>query len=94
MAALTNAAVSEALTHLPGWALHHGTLVREWTMNEFQQAISFVNQVAEVAEAAGHHPDIDIRYTQVRLILISHDVGSLTRRDFDLARALSLAFPA
>jgi len=41
--------------------------------------------VGERAEAAGHHPDIDIRYNKVRLGLVSHDSGGLTTKDFDLA---------
>jgi 4a-hydroxytetrahydrobiopterin dehydratase len=45
----------------------------------------FVNQVADLAEAAAHHPDIDIRYNKVRLGLVSHDAGGLTAKDFDLA---------
>jgi len=45
----------------------------------------FVNMVAELAEASGHHPDIDIRYSQVRLALVTHDAGGLTSKDFDLA---------
>jgi 4a-hydroxytetrahydrobiopterin dehydratase len=44
-----------------------------------------VNRVGELAEQAGHHPDIDIRYNRVRLALISHDAGGLTEKDFDLA---------
>jgi 4a-hydroxytetrahydrobiopterin dehydratase len=49
----------------------------------------FVNCVAELAEAAGHHPDIDIRYNQVRLGLISHDAGGITQRDSKMAVRLS-----
>jgi 4a-hydroxytetrahydrobiopterin dehydratase len=45
----------------------------------------FVNKVAVLAEAANHHPDIDIRYNQVRLGLISHDSGGITKRDASLA---------
>jgi 4a-hydroxytetrahydrobiopterin dehydratase len=50
--------------------------------------MAFVNQVAEKAEKAGHHPDIDIRYNKVRLALVSHDAGGLTERDFDLATGI------
>ena len=50
--------------------------------------MDFVNAVAEQAERAGHHPDIDIRYNKVRLALISHDAGGLTPRDFDLASSI------
>ena len=45
------------------------------------EAMAFVNRIAVVAEAAGHHPDIDIRYNQVTLGLVSHDAGGITRRD-------------
>ena len=47
--------------------------------------MTFVNKVAEQAEKANHHPDIDIRYNRVRLGLVTHDAGGLTAKDFDLA---------
>jgi 4a-hydroxytetrahydrobiopterin dehydratase len=46
-----------------------------------------VNSVGELAEKAGHHPDIDIRYNKVRLALITHDAGGITAKDFELAAA-------
>src|SRR5258708_3827097 len=49
------------------------------------EGLGFVNRVGEVAEAAGHHPDIDIRYNKVRLALVTHDAGGLTPKDFALA---------
>jgi 4a-hydroxytetrahydrobiopterin dehydratase len=51
--------------------------------------MKFVNTVAQQAEAAGHHPDIDIRYNKVRLALTSHDAGGLTDKDFSLAAAIN-----
>jgi 4a-hydroxytetrahydrobiopterin dehydratase len=48
-------------------------------------SLAFVNKVGELAEKAGHHPDIDIRYNRVRLALVTHDAGGLTAKDFDLA---------
>ena len=62
--------------------------MREVVFKDFVGAMSFVNQVAEKAEAAGHHPDIDIRYNKVRLALVSHDAAGLTKRDFDLAASI------
>ena len=56
-------------------------------MKTFPDAIAFVNNVADLAEGAGHHPDIDIRYNRVRLALVTHDAGGLTSKDFDLAAA-------
>jgi 4a-hydroxytetrahydrobiopterin dehydratase len=54
--------------------------------------MGFVNRVAAVAEAAGHHPDIDVRYNHVVLGLISHDAGGITERDADMASRLDKEF--
>ena len=69
-----------------------GKLVRDWVFGDFMQAMTFVNRVAELAESAGHHPDIDIRYNQVRLGLVSHDSGGITNRDAAMADSLSKEF--
>ncbi len=73
---------------VPLWKLEGGELVRHFQFNNFIEAMQFVNGVAEMAEGAGHHPDIDIRYNKVRLALMSHDAGGLTERDFDLAAGI------
>jgi 4a-hydroxytetrahydrobiopterin dehydratase len=83
--ALNTAEIEEVLKNHPMWKLQGGKLVREWTFKDFVQAMGFVNRVAEVAEAAGHHPDIDIRYNRVLLGLISHDAGGITGRDATMA---------
>ena len=54
---------------------------------DFPEAMKFVNAVAEIAEQAQHHPDIDIRWNKVTLALTTHDAGGLTEKDFALARA-------
>jgi 4a-hydroxytetrahydrobiopterin dehydratase len=73
------------LSRVPGWQIEAGELVRTFQFADFVAALRFVNQVGELAEAAGHHPDIDIRYNRVRLSLVSHDAGGLTEKDFALA---------
>jgi 4a-hydroxytetrahydrobiopterin dehydratase len=80
--------IQERLKNLPKWEQENGEIVRETTFPDFVAAMDFVNAVAEQAELAGHHPDIDIRYNKVRLALVSHDAGGLTPRDFDLAAAI------
>lgn len=85
MAVLSQEEVQQKLKSLPNWNLVKGEILREISFNDFPTAIHFVNQVAERAEAANHHPDIDIRYNKVRLALISHDAGGLTSADFHLA---------
>lgn len=80
------------LGSLPGWQIESGELVRTFQFKDFLAALHFVNQVADAAEKAAHHPDIDIRYNRVRLALVTHDAGGLTAKDFDLAaKASSLA---
>lgn len=88
MPKLTAEEVQERLEPLYGWKLIHGEIVREASFKDFIAAMDFVNQVAGSAEAAGHHPDIDIRYNKVRLALVSHDAGGLTSKDFDLATVI------
>lgn len=80
--------VQERLSSLPDWRELRGEIVRQLEFPDFVAAMDFVNSVAAKAEAAGHHPDIDIRYNKVRLALVSHDAGGLTQRDFDLAAAI------
>ena len=83
--ALNAAEIEQVLKIHPAWKLQGGKLIREWTFRDFVEAMAFVNRVADVAEAAGHHPDIDIRYNKVVLGLISHDAGGITGRDAAMA---------
>jgi 4a-hydroxytetrahydrobiopterin dehydratase len=68
------------------WRSEDRTIVREWKLADFAAAIAFVNRVAELAEAADHHPDIVIHgWNKVRLQLSTHSQGGLTEADFALA---------
>jgi 4a-hydroxytetrahydrobiopterin dehydratase len=92
MPVLEERIVTAKLKALPQWKLEDGELVRRCQFANFIEAMQFVNSVAELAEGAGHHPDIDIRYNRVLLSLSTHDAGGLTTKDFDLAaRADQLA---
>jgi 4a-hydroxytetrahydrobiopterin dehydratase len=85
MPVLSHAEIASHLSSRPGWEIKGGELVRTFKFETFRAAIAFVNQVADLAEEAVHHPDIDIRYNQVRLALVSHDAGGLTSKDFAVA---------
>jgi putative nucleotidyltransferase with HDIG domain len=87
--ALTAAEIEDVLRAHPEWQLKDGKLVREWIFGNFVEAMAFVNQVAAIAENAGHHPDIDIRYNHVTLALVSHDAGGITERDAVMAGRIS-----
>jgi 4a-hydroxytetrahydrobiopterin dehydratase len=85
MAILSSNELSQALQQLPDWRIEEGMLIRELVFPSFPDAIQFVDQLAIIAEQQQHHPDIDIRYTRVRLGLVSHDAGGLTRKDTEMA---------
>lgn len=89
METLTGEALEEAVAGLEGWKLEGGELVRDAKFRDFVEAMAFVNRVAEAAETAGHHPDIDIRYNKVRLALVTHDAGGITSRDVEMAGKLA-----
>ena len=89
---LSDPEVQAWLAKHPGWALEQGMIRRTFTFADFRRAMGFVNRIADAAEAADHHPDIDIRYSKVTLALVTHDAGGLTQRDVALAeRADTLA---
>jgi len=88
MSALTPAQIAEGLVSIPDWKFEGGNLVRTFAFTDFREAMSFVNAVAALAERAGHHPDIDIRYNKVNLALSSHDAGGITDKDFSLAKEI------
>jgi 4a-hydroxytetrahydrobiopterin dehydratase len=85
MPLLSATQVIEKLAGRPFWQLAAPNIERTVTFADFPAAIAFVNRVAEAAENANHHPDIDIRWNKVHLALSSHDAGGLTERDFKLA---------
>ena len=64
-------------------------ITRTFSFPDFRAALAFVNKTGELAEDAGHHPDIDIRYNKVRLALTTHDAGGLSAKDFDLAEKIN-----
>jgi 4a-hydroxytetrahydrobiopterin dehydratase len=87
MAVLPDVDIEQRLTEIGGWRRGEGSsIVRELEFADFAAAIAFVNKVAELAEAANHHPDILVHgYNMVRLELSTHSEGGLTGADFRLA---------
>jgi len=68
------------------WSREGDEIVREWRLENFAEAMAFVNRVADAAEAANHHPDILIHgWNKVRLSLTNHSAGGLTEADFEMA---------
>ena len=71
------------------WREEDGELVRELKFPNFADAMAFVNQVADAAEEANHHPDILVHgWNNVRLSLFTHDQGRITDSDREMARTI------
>jgi 4a-hydroxytetrahydrobiopterin dehydratase len=85
MPRLSAADLGTALERLPGWTAANNEIGKTFVFGNFVEAIAFVNRVADLAEAAGHHPDLDIRYNRVRIALTTHDEGGVSERDTALA---------
>jgi len=85
---LSDIEIQRDLGSLQGWARKGDVLTRTYQFRNFTQSMEFVNRVAELAESANHHPDIDIRYSKVTLTLSTHDAGGITANDVNLARMI------
>ena len=90
---LGDAEVQGWLKAHPGWALEGGMIRCTFAFKDFRAAMAFVNKLADAANAADHHPDIDIRYSKVTLALVTHDAGGLTSRDTKLAEEADALAP-
>lgn len=76
------------LKKLPEWDHEGNKIVRVVEFDDFMEGIDFVNAIAEIAEDAGHHPDLDIRWCTITVALTTHDAGGLTESDFEVARKI------
>lgn len=78
-------AAESYLPKVPGWRLVSGErlkIARDFKFKDFAEAMAFVNKVADIAEAEGHHPDIHVSWNKVRLELVTHAIGGLSENDF------------
>ncbi len=75
------------------WTRDGDALVTTVRLHDFAAALAFVNAVGAAAEAANHHPDIDIRWNTVRLVLTTHDSGGITLLDLAMAGAIDRLRP-
>lgn len=88
---LSDIAIQRELGTLPGWSRRGDVITKTFQFREFLTGIDFVNAVAKAAEAADHHPDIDIRYTKITFALSTHSAGGITQKDLDLAKKIEKA---
>lgn len=92
MALMSDDDVDAAAQTLDGWQRQDGALRRSITFDSFLDGIEGVRRIAELAELADHHPDIDIRWRTVNLALSTHSEGGITDKDVELARHIDALF--
>lgn len=87
IAPLTKTDAEETMKHVPGWNLSDDgkEISRDFAFRDFKEAMAFVNNIADLAEGEGHHPDILIKWNKVSLTLTTHAIGGLSTNDFILA---------
>ena len=85
---LTDAEIDDRLRQLPGWQREGDWIIRTVRCPSFRAAIDLVNRAADVAEAADHHPDIEIVWRRVTFRLTTKAAGGLSQKDFDMASQL------
>ena len=85
MAKLNDGDIRAGLAKLSGWARQGDAISKKFTFGSFADGIRFVDRVAVAADAADHHPDIDIRWTAVTMTLATHSEGGVTAKDLKLA---------
>lgn len=96
MAVLTAADVTEKLKALDGWSQAGKTIRKEFTFQDFPEAVLFVSALVPGAEDSDHHPDIEIHYKRVILSYSTHSEGGVTMKDIDgaaMADAVAASLP-
>jgi 4a-hydroxytetrahydrobiopterin dehydratase len=85
---LTSEEIAAALQVLPDWRREGDVFIRELRCSSFRDAMAMVNRVADAAEAADHHPEIEINWRRVTYRLTTHAARGLTQRDVDMAHRI------
>jgi 4a-hydroxytetrahydrobiopterin dehydratase len=93
-AKLEKSEIERRLSALNGWEFKDNAISKLYRFKTFMDGIRFLNQVAEMAEAADHHPDVKINYTRITFSCSTHDQGGVTEKDFKLASQIEEAFKA
>lgn len=85
MAKLSTEQIDEGLDGLDGWERDGDAIVKSFDRGDFVGSVKFVDEIVTPAEAMGHHPDISISWSEVKVSITTHSEGGLTENDFELA---------
>jgi 4a-hydroxytetrahydrobiopterin dehydratase len=95
VAALSDEEIERALAELPGWRQGEGEIFKNYKFPGFREAVAFIVRLAEKADAANHHPDLQNSERRIRVALHTWSENAITQKDVDLAREIeSVAEPA
>jgi|SRR2546423_1136892 len=90
---LTQGEIAPLLAQLEGWQVEDGKkLIKAYKLRNFAEAVDFVNRITPVAEAENHHPDLYVRWGEVRVYLWTHKIDGLTESDFYMAAKIDRVF--
>jgi 4a-hydroxytetrahydrobiopterin dehydratase len=89
MALLSDDEVQDRLEQLEtGWRREGDSIARQFKFDDFQGSVDFVNRITPPAEEMGHHPDLEISWNKVSVLLSTHSEGGITENDFELAKRI------
>jgi 4a-hydroxytetrahydrobiopterin dehydratase len=94
MVKLAATEITDKLKPLAGWQYKDNSISKLYRFKQFMDGIQFIDRVAEMAEAADHHPDILVNYTRVTFTCTTHSEGGVTKKDFRLAHQIERTFTA
>ncbi|MEK6952980.1 MAG: 4a-hydroxytetrahydrobiopterin dehydratase [Nanoarchaeota archaeon] len=77
------------LKHIPDWKIEDNKIIKEFKFKNFKENIAFVNKVSEIAEQEQHHPDLQISYNKLKIILTTHAIKGLSENDFIVAAKIN-----
>jgi len=80
--------ITDKMSELTGWTTEGNSIAKDFDFEGFRDAIEFVNKVAQIADSEDHYPEIIINYSYVRLVLVTHEAGGLTEKDFIVAKKI------
>lgn len=92
---LSSLKIEELLKEIKGWQVTPGgkKIQKEWILKDFVTAVKFINEITDVAEEEGHHPDLSLEnYNHFKVTLSTHNVGGLTENDFIIAAKIDKLF--
>ena len=89
---LTDTQIEKRIAELTGWSVEENSIKKSFLLDDHIVAMGFVNRIAMVAEAMNHHPEIQMVYNKVVIILSTHDAGGVTELDLELAQKIEAYF--